>query len=73
MYQSPPYIHPQTQHSLMQFPQPQRNVAKFQPYSFSSVPDSANSQGGEFTALINSELRREDQIQQIAKEENLQL
>ena len=44
----------------MQFPQPQRNVAKFQPYSFSSVPDSANSQGGEFTTLMNSEHRRDD-------------
>ena len=29
IYQSTPYIHPKTQHSLMQFPQPQRNVAKF--------------------------------------------
>ena len=60
IYQSLPYIHLQTQRSLMQFPQPQRNVLKFQSYSFSSVPVSANSQGGEFTTLMNSELRRDD-------------
>ena len=44
MYQNPHYITPKTQHSLIQFPQPQRNVAKFQPHPFSSVADSANSQ-----------------------------
>ena len=44
----------------MQCSQPQRNVAQFQPFSFSSVPDSANSQGGEFTTLMDSELRRDD-------------
>ena len=33
----PPYIHPETQHSLMQFPQPQRKIAQFQSYGFSSV------------------------------------
>ena len=60
IYQSLPHIHPQTQHSLMQCSQPQRNVAQFQPFSFSSVPDSANSQGGEFTTLMDSELRRDD-------------
>ena len=59
-YQSPPYIHQQTQHSLMQFPQPQRNVPQFQQYSFSGVPNSANSQGGEFTTLMNSEIGRDD-------------
>ena len=60
IYQSLPYIHLQTQHSLMQFPQPQRNVAQFQPYSLSSVPNSANSQGQEFAILLNSEFRRDD-------------
>ena len=60
IYQSLPYTHPQTQHSLMQCSQPQRNVAQFQPFSFSSVPDSANSQGGELTTLMDSELRRDD-------------
>ena len=60
IYQSLPYIHPQTQHSLMQRSQPQRSVAQFQPFSFSSVPDSANSQGGEFTTLMDSEIRRDD-------------
>ena len=52
--------HPQTQHSLMQCSQPQKNVAQFQPFSFSSEPDSANSQGGEFTTLMDSELRRDN-------------
>ena len=60
IYQSLPDIHLQTQHSLMQFPQPQRNVAQFQPYSLSSVPNSANSQGQEFAILLNSEFRRDD-------------
>ena len=60
IYQSLPYIHLQTQHSLMQCSQPQRNVAQFQPFSFSSVPDSVNSQGGEFTTLMDSELHRDD-------------
>ena len=60
IYQSLPYIHLQTQHSLMLCSQHQRNVAQFQQFSFSSVPDSANSQGGEFTTLMDSELRRDD-------------
>ena len=60
IYQSLPYIHLQTHHSLMQCSQLQRNVAQFQPYTFSSVPDSAISQGGEFTTLMNSELCRDD-------------
>ena len=46
IYQNPPYIHPEAQHSLMQFPQPRRKIAQFQSYGFSSVRDSANSQGG---------------------------
>ena len=46
MYQSPHYIYRQTQHSLIQFPQAQRNIAQFQPYTFSNVSDSANIKGG---------------------------